>query len=69
MDADELPEDESGTGFSPEKIGFPEQEKDQAPSAIAIEACKCIRKLCKKLDLILQRFTQEGVKLSSLQDQ
>ena len=45
--------------IDPEKdcSGFPEVEKDMAPSAVIPAATKCVGKHIKKLGLLLEKFT------------
>ena len=66
LDNDPEEEPEQGQQL---KTGFPELEKDVAPSGLLLPASKCISRHSKKLDVLLQRFQKpsEGTSLTDLQ--
>lgn len=68
QELDDDPEEEPEQGQQL-KTGFPELEKDMAPSSVLLPASTCISKHSKKLDGLLQRFEKppEGTTLTALQ--
>ena len=62
----ECTEDPEAAG-STLKSGWPELEKDSAPSSLLVPAGRCIARHIKKTDELLKRFTVEDQILTDLQ--
>ena len=67
---DEMMEDPEATKEGTLKTGWPEVERDLAPSAVCIPAGRCLQKSIKKLDELVKRFLGiPAAQLSTLQSQ
>ena len=51
------------------KHGWPELEKDMAPSALLVPANRCFQRHLKKLEALANRFTAAGKSITDLQQQ